>query len=394
MQYPRVKLSSAIRLCGVMALCLSVVGCKRGPGGSADAPVGPFSLAWSEYPSWSVFGVAEANGLIDKEAGKKGTIEEKWGIDIVLKQMDYDPCLTAYASGAVDGVCITNMDVLAPSLSRPSVAVFPTSTSDGADACLVKSNLSLDDLAGIETHGLEKSVSQYVFERNLEIQGRDPKMYKFANADPAAAAQSMQQGQAESIVVWNPFMLQTLRSREGQVKVLFDSTTIPEEIIDMVVIGKDALNRKGGESFARALLETYYEVNEMMEGSKRETTLVQLGEKFSNLSAADMEIVVQQTKFYKNVNEAMTLLKKESFRREIMPRVVDFCASHGIVDQKPSIGFDDPSAQLNFSTKYLQQILDEQATAAAYAESAAAAAREAPGPSPAEGTRESPAGVE
>jgi hypothetical protein len=52
-----------------------------------------FSLAWSEYPSWSVFGVAHTQKLIDGAPGKQGPIESKWNVDIVLKEAEYDPAL-------------------------------------------------------------------------------------------------------------------------------------------------------------------------------------------------------------------------------------------------------------------------------------------------------------
>jgi NitT/TauT family transport system substrate-binding protein len=293
--------------------------------------------------------------LLHKDAGQKGSIEQKWGIDIVLQEADYDTCITMYGTNIVDAVCITNMDTLAPALRRGSVAVLPTSTSDGADACIVVGINSVDDLAGKKTWGLEKSVSQYTFERNLELQGKDPAQFTFQNMDPAAAAQAMQTNQAniESIVVWNPFLLQTLRTR-SEAKTLFDSTTIPEEIIDMVVVAKDVLQRPGGESFACAVIDTFYEVNKLLASrSDGDETLVALGKKFSNLGLEDMRIVVQQTKFYKTPADAKALFEKVAFQQETMPRVVDFCASHGIVDQKPTVGFGDPSAQLNFDTRYI-----------------------------------------
>src|SRR5436305_1048695 len=53
---------------------------------SAFAAAPSFSLAWSEYPSWSVFGVAHAEKLIDGAPGKQGPIEKKWNVDIVLKE--------------------------------------------------------------------------------------------------------------------------------------------------------------------------------------------------------------------------------------------------------------------------------------------------------------------
>src|SRR5262249_27064407 len=125
----------------------TLVGCSKGGGtgtgtaggGSAKGSGGrapTFSLAWSEYPSWSVFGVAHEKKLIDGAAGKQGPIEQKWGVDIELRERAYDPCIQEYSASSCVAVCITNMDVLAPSLTRDSVAIMPTSTSIGADACI------------------------------------------------------------------------------------------------------------------------------------------------------------------------------------------------------------------------------------------------------------------
>lgn len=345
-----------------LPLCLMPLlftGCPAAPGTGAGGSAPPaFSLAWSEYPSWSVFGVAHAKGLVHKDEGKLGPIEEKWGVDIVLKQADYDPCITMYGSGSVDAVCITNMDILAPSLSRDSVAILPTSTSDGADACIVTGIDTVDDLAGINSYGLEKSVSQYTFERNLEILGKSAADFPFKNMDPGAAAQALmnQQGDIQSIVVWNPFVMQTLRTRSDS-KVLFDSKSIPEEIIDMVVVSKQSLNRDKGGAFACAVIEAFYEVNKLLADAEQgDSTLVALGEKFSNLELEDMKQVVQQTKFYKAPADAIGLFSRADFQETIMPRVVDFCTSHEMVESAPKIGYGNPDAQLDFSTDYIKKV--------------------------------------
>ena len=47
----------------------------QGRGGTETVP--SFSLAWSEYPSWSVFGVADANGIINVSATDKATGKEQ-----------------------------------------------------------------------------------------------------------------------------------------------------------------------------------------------------------------------------------------------------------------------------------------------------------------------------
>lgn len=359
-----------MRCMRVFGLCVSlllpsILGCtgsKSGPaaagGGSGEAPPS-FTLAWSEYPSWSVFGVADEQGLIDGQAGEMGEIEKKWNVDIVLNLADYDTCIGQYGTNEADAVCITNMDILAPSASRPSVAILPTSTSAGADACIVVGINSLDDLAGKPTYGLEKSVSQYCFERVLELNGKQPANFPFQNMDPAAAATAMQTSQADiqSIMVWNPFVMQTLSDRKDS-KVLFDSTSIQEEIIDMVVVGKDSLAKPGGERFAYAVLETFYAVNGLLDNPQtKDETLVALGAKFSKLDLADMQKVVTQTVFYNTPDKALELLAEGSkFRQATMPAVAEFLVSHEMAEATPKFGFSDPDVPLNFETRFLSGI--------------------------------------
>jgi len=156
---------------------------------SASGVTPSFSLAWSEYPSWSIFAVAEADGLINGKPGEMGSLEEKWKVDVVLHESDYDTCITMYGSQNVDAACLTNMDALNPSLSRASSMILPTSTSHGADACIVVDTIqTIEDLKGKNVYGLEKSVSEYCFVRNLEINAQKEKDYSFSNMDPAAAA--------------------------------------------------------------------------------------------------------------------------------------------------------------------------------------------------------------
>jgi len=319
-----------------------------------------FTLAWSEYPSWSVFGVAHEQGLLDEAQGKLGEMEKKWNVDIVLKATDYDTCIQFYGSSQADAVCITNMDILGPANSRAGVAIIPTSTSAGADACLAVGIEGLDQLAGKSTYGLERSVSQYAFERILLLKGKNPKDFPFVQMDPSLAAQAMQTGDAkiQSIMVWNPFVLQTLRTQKKS-KSLFDSTEIPEEIIDMVVVAKDSLGKAGGKNFAMAILDTYYEMNRRLADPKKgDATLVAIGAKFSNLGLDDMKVVVQQTKFYKDPKAALTLLESDKFRKETMPAVAKFCVEHGICEKQPAVGFDKADSQLNFDLTFLKSIRD------------------------------------
>lgn len=343
------------------SLAFASIGCKPSPSQSTDAkPLGTFSLAWSEYPSWSVFGVAGDLGWINKEAGKLGEYEKKWNVDIVLKQADYDPCISMYGTGTVDAVCITNMDILGPADSRASVAILPTSTSNGADACIGVGINDLEALKGVTTFGLEKTVSQYCFERCLEQKGLTKSDYPFSNMDPAAAATAVQTGddKVKSIIVWNPFVMQTLRTK-SDAKVLFDSSSIPEEIIDMVVVAKDSLDKPGGKNFAMAILDVYYALNQRMANAQTaDETLVAIGANFSKLGLEDMKTIVTQTRFYATPEAALALFEGKKFTDETMPAVAAFCETHGIIGTKPSMGFNNASNKINFDSSYLKWMRD------------------------------------
>ena len=141
-----------------------------------DSGLPTFSLAWSEYPSWSAFGVAHVDKFINGKKGELGSLEEKWQVDVVLHEAEYDACITMYGAGTVDAACLTNMDALNPAIARPSIMILPTSTSHGADACIVVDSInSIHDLKGKKIYGLEKTVSEYCFVRNLEMAGEKEK---------------------------------------------------------------------------------------------------------------------------------------------------------------------------------------------------------------------------
>jgi len=322
---------------------------------AADAPV--FKLAVSEYPSWSLFLSASDMGLIDGRPGKMGPIETKWGVDIELKDTDYDSCILLYGNGQVDAACLTDMDSLAPSLSVPSVAILPTSTSDGADQCIVVDSIkTIDDLAGVSVFGLDNSVSRYCFDRNIELAGKHPDRFKFVNQDPQAATLALQQGAADhkAIMVWNPFCMEVKRQKDG-IHTLFSSTAIKGEIIDMVSMSRKSLERKGGKDFACAVADTYYAFGRgLLEPKTRDKYLTELGSRFAKMDLSSMRMIVDETKFYDTPEKGAALFAGDELPK-VMQRVVSFCVKRGIVKTAPSVAYtDDPKANLCFDAQYIQ----------------------------------------
>jgi NitT/TauT family transport system substrate-binding protein len=327
---------------------------------TAGGPPPTFILAYSEYPSWSLFGAAEARGLIDGAEGKQGPLEKKYNIDLVLKLTDYDTSLTMFGNSSCDAVCVTNMDAIPLVSSRPAKAVLATSTSVGADACLGIGYTRPEEpgeqggeakkvaafLKANPTYGLEKSVSEYCFYRCLQKLNLKPDDYKFVNLDPAVAAQAMQQGEKKSVMVWNPFVLQTLRT-QAKAKRVFDSSMIPGEIVDMVVVGQNSLKKESGERGVRCVVETYYEFCKLMESGGDEV-YVQLGEKFSSLNAADMRQCCKETKFFSKPALGAAVFPSAEFKKAL-DTILEFQLAKGYVTKRPAFTASD----LEFDPKFM-----------------------------------------
>lgn len=348
---------------------------------ATEAPAGTptFVGKLSEYPSWSHFLVADAYKIIDKRQGWQGEYERKHGVDLVLTSVDYDTCITEYGTGVIDFTMLTNIDTLSPAIRRPTVAVLPTSTSNGADALVVIGINDIASLKGVITRGLEDSVAQYSFERNLELKNLPLADYPFQQQDPGAAAQAMMQGQDgyNAIQVWNPFVLTVLQKRKGST-VLFDSTTIPEEIVDMVVFGKDALDKDKGRAAAQCVVDAYYATckvygpamgDSLLSQSDAETVADDLSASeakavvalsklagFDSLDATSMVRAVRMTRFYYTPDKGIALFEGNKFQTQTMGvdgPVARFC-KRNITDftDPPQIGFG--SGQMNFDTSFMK----------------------------------------
>jgi hypothetical protein len=135
---------------------------------------------------------------------------------------------------------------------------------------------------------------------------------------------------------------------------------IPEEIIDMIVISNASLKKAGGEKFACLLLDTQYTICNLLNNSdtkKADAALKALGEDFSKLPLDDMRIVVKETKFYSTPQDGQKLFGSEEFKHT-MKVVVETAPKIDVLKpgESPKIGYNDESAQLNFSTKYMQKV--------------------------------------
>ena len=223
-----------------------------------------FSVGWSIYVGWMPWGYLDESGIMDKWA-------EKYGITVDIVQInDYVESINQYTAGAFDGVSATNMD----SLSIPAGGGVDTTAliigdySDGNDAVIASGDTTLDDLAGTSVNLVELSVSHYLLARALDTVGLSERdldgVVNTSDADMIAAFAS---SDVDTVVTWNPLVSEILSSNPDAT-TLFDSSQIPGEILDLMVVNTDVL--EANPDFGKALVGAWYEVMDLMAAGDEE----------------------------------------------------------------------------------------------------------------------------
>src|ERR1700730_14405781 len=132
--------------------------------GLAQKPA--FTVGWSVYAGWTPYYYMNKAGILHKWA-------DKYGVTIKVQRFDYAPSLDAFVARNIDACAMTNMEALdMPAASGvPTTVVLIGDYSNGNDALLVRNGLQLKDLAGKKMLLVQKTVSEYLFDRAMTLGG-------------------------------------------------------------------------------------------------------------------------------------------------------------------------------------------------------------------------------
>ncbi|WP_290796682.1 putative urea ABC transporter substrate-binding protein [Halomonas sp.] len=331
----------------------------------AGAPVNAqerdqFSVCWSIYAGWMPWGYAEEAGIVDRWA-------EKYGIEIdVIQVNDYVESINQFTSGNVDGCAMTNMDALTiPAASGvDSTALIVGDYSDGNDGVVLKNADGLEDIAGRDVNLVQFSVSHYLLARALDSVGlseRDVSTVNTGDADIAGLFAS--RDSIDAVVTWNP-QLSTVTGLEGSL-LAFDSSEIPGEILDLMVVNTQTL--ADYPDFGHALVGAWYETMALMADGDEEA-LSQMAE----AAGTDLEgyrAQLDATYLYTDPGEALELFQSEELL-ETMRLVAEFSFEHGLLgDMAPNPGVvgietsqgvfgDEGNIRLRFDPSFTRAYID------------------------------------
>ncbi len=226
------------------------------PAGSVAQQRDSFRIAWSIYVGWMPWGYGEEAAIVERWA-------DKYGISIEVVQInDYIESINLYTAGAFDGVTLTNMDALTiPAAGGvDTTALILGSASNGNDGLVLKGSDDLAAVAGRNIHLVELSVSHYLLARALDSVGLSERDVRVVNTSDADIVGAWSSRDVTAVVAWNP-QLGEIRSM-SDAHLVFDSSSIPGEIIDMLGVNTAVLN--ANPDFGKALAGAWYEIMQRM----------------------------------------------------------------------------------------------------------------------------------
>src|ERR1700733_9359593 len=217
-----------------------------------------FTVGWSIYAGWTPYYYMARSGILKKWA-------DKYGIVIKVQRFDYAASLDAFVGKNIDACTMTNMEALdmPAAAGVDSTALIVGDYSNGNDAVLARNNLTLAQLPGKRIMLVQKTVSEYLLERAMDLNGlaaQIPQLRLMNTSDSDLVGAFLGNQGNQVAVTWKPLVSQIL-AQGGNVKPLFDSSKIPGEILDLLVVRTDVLQRADGSGarFAKAITGAWYE---------------------------------------------------------------------------------------------------------------------------------------
>lgn len=258
------------------------------------APKKDFDIAWTIYVGWMPWPYAAEAGIVKKWG-------DKYGINIKVTQInDYVESINQYTAGKFDGVTVTNMD----SLTVPAAGGVDTSAivlgdfSNGNDGIVLKNGKDVKALKGRSVKLVEFTVSHYMLARALEMNGMTEKDIKTVNTSDSDIAAVFASDANAAVVTWNP-PLQQVRNAKGAAMV-FDSSKIPGEIMDLLVI-----KSKAPDTLKKALTGAWYEVMKVMsDKGKGANDAIEYMAKFSSATVPEFKAQLATTSMFYGAAEA------------------------------------------------------------------------------------------
>jgi NitT/TauT family transport system substrate-binding protein len=246
-----------------------------------------------------------------------------------------------------------------------STALIVGDFSNGNDGVVLKGKgKKLADIKGLPVNLVELSVSHYLLARGLETAGLKERDIKVVNTSDADIVGAYAAKDTTATVTWKPQLSEILAAPDAQ--LVFDSSKIPGEIIDMMVVNTATL--KDNPKLGKALVGAWYETMAVM--SKKDPKALAHMAKASGTDIAGFNGQLATTKMFWTAAEAHTFMTSASLPKT-MDLVRKFSFDHGLLGEgaktADAVGIQFPAGKtlgnanaikMRFDPTYTKQAVD------------------------------------
>jgi len=306
----------------LIVLCLMLAAGAGRPAHAAERS--SFNVAWTIYVGWMPWDYADRSGILKKWA-------DKYGIKIKLTQLnDYVESINQYTAGQFDACAMTNMDMLTiPAAGGvDSTALVVGDYSNGNDGVVLKGRgKSLADIKGQRVNLVELSVSHYLLVRGLGTVGLRERDLKVVNTSDADIVAAFAAPATTAVVTWKPQLSAVLAAPDAQ--LVFDSSRIPGEIMDFMVVNTATL--AANPKLGKALIGAWYETLAVM--SRGDAAALAAQGAMAKASGTDVKGFQSQlatTHLFVSPAESLAFMSGDAFM-QYMDKVRRFSFEHGIL---------------------------------------------------------------
>ncbi len=318
-----------------------------------------YSIAWSHYTGWEPWDYADQAGIL-KKWGDKYKIKIK-----LVRVNDYVESINLFTAKKYHGCTMTNMDALTiPAVGGiDCTALIIGDFSNGNDGIVTKKEKSIKELKGKKIKLVQYSVSHYLLSRALSMNAMEEKNLTIINTSDADIGPVFLSEKDGIAVTWNPILMNI--AKEKGTNLIFDSSKIPGEIIDMMVVHSDA-----PDELKKALTGAWYETMDIIKEKGKAKKAIAYMAKNSGATYAEFEAQLKTTAMFYGAKEAAEFAGDKKLIKT-MEYVRTFSFDKGLFGQGASskdfvgIKFPDGSVlgnkeniKLRFDDTYMQMAAD------------------------------------
>ena len=265
--------------------------------GAAYSAEPVLKIAYSDWPGWTAWEIADKKGFFDKE-----------GVKVKLVWFDYGPSMDAFAAKKVDAVGVANGDAMVlTATGARNITILINDYSNGNDKIVARPGInSVKELKGKKV-GVEIGCLSHALLLNaLEKNGMKESDVKLVNMPTHEAVQTLESGDVDAVVAWVPHSVNALEAVKGS-KMIYSSANEPGIIYDVLAVSQESLMKNKAEW--KKVIAAWYDVIAYLNDPKNHDEAIKILAARVGISEKKYAGFMGGTKFLK-ASEAMNAFMK------------------------------------------------------------------------------------